>query len=78
MDIIIRYFISSYGCLVACVCVCVCVCLCVCVCVCCCCWFFFELEVTEKGFFLRVQLYIWAVEGHKVDSLSIRAQSFNS
>ena len=51
------------------------VCVFVCLFVCCC---FFELETTRNDFFQAIHLYIWAVVGHEVGILSIRAQSFNS
>ena len=41
-------------------------------------FFPFELETTEGWFFLRVHVYIWAVAGHKLKTLSIWAQSFNT
>ena len=42
------------------------------------CLLFFELETTRNDFFQAIHLYIWAVVGHEVGILSIRAQSFNS
>ena len=51
----------------------------VCVCVvffCCCCLSF--LETTEGWFFQRIHLHIWAVAGHELSSLNVRAHRFNS
>ena len=50
-----------------------------------CCWgffcfafcflFFLELKTTERWFFQRVHLYIWAIAWHKLGTLSIRVHS---
>ena len=40
--------------------------------------FFWSKRLQKNDFFQRVHLYIWALAGHKVVTLSIQAQSFNS
>ena len=71
-QILIRYYNGIFLLSVVLSHVCVCVCLFVCL------FVFFELETTRNDFFQAIHLYIWAVVGHEVGILSIRAQSFNS
>ena len=39
---------------------------------------FLELETTEGGFFQRFQLYIWAISGNYLVTVSIKFQSLKN